>query len=97
MPLPLPLSHPSAPCAGRLPKLERTTVTRAAAEAAHQRRLERLQAALQDFPARYTPDAATVLQRPEAAVRQVLQTFTARLINELAMPVEPGNGADGKS
>ena len=78
----------------QLAELQRTTATRSAAEAAHARRLARLQAALEGFPARYTAEAATALQRPPAAVRAVLDTFTARLINELAMkdPSDAGQG-----
>ena len=70
----------------QLRELQETTVNKAAVDAAHARRLARLQAALHAFPALYTADTAKALQRPETAVRAALTRFAERLIADLALP-----------
>lgn len=78
----------------QLAELQRTTAPRAAAEAAHARRLERLQAALQVFARRHTGPVAAAVGRPPEAVRPVLDRFAARLIADLAMSTR-SRGSDG--
>lgn len=68
-------------------ELQASTCRRVDAEAAHGRRVARLQAALEAWPLSYCAEAAAALQRPPGAVYAVLQKF-ARELRAEAGPAE---------